>query len=246
MTESADLLLFEHLVRKCEGQRGLDTAALLVAEAEYPDLNVAAYLRKLDHMGRRARRLIALHTDTGLPQVAPVLNLVYDHLGFRGNVSEYYDPRNSFLNDVLDRRLGIPISLALILISTCQRAGAVAEGVSFPGHFLVRSVDVDGNPLFIDPFDGRVLDNDSLQLLYEQATGDLGEMNPECLEPATRIQILSRMLNNLRAIYEVRGDRQRLRRILQRIAILTPSDDIESRLALLGHNVPLLPRATVN
>ncbi len=244
--QTADLLLFQHLVRKSECDCGIETAALLVAETEYPGLNVVESLAKLDRLGRRARKALTLPRPDGVPLIVPVLRLLYEEAGFRGNVSEYYDPRNSFLNEVLERRLGIPITLAMVLIGVCRRAGVEAQGVSFPGHFLVRSVDGEGRPLFIDPFDGRLLDSMSLQLLYEQATGDPSDVDPGCLEPAGRRQILARLLNNLRAIYEVRGDSKRLRRVLQRMAILNPSDEIEGRLALLGRNVPVPARLGLN
>ncbi|MCG5055062.1 MAG: transglutaminase-like domain-containing protein [Myxococcales bacterium] len=246
MKEETDLLLFQHLISKNDCDLGLETAALVVAEAEYPGLNLARYAAKLDRMGRRARKLVQDSMLEGAPPIVAVLRMLYEDMGFRGNVSDYYDPKNSFLNDVLDRRLGIPISLALVIMSVSRRAGVRADGVSFPGHFLVRTEDDHGNLFFVDPFDGRLLDEESLQLLYEQTTGDPADLDPAVLQPACRRQILARLLNNLRAIYEVRGDRTRLRRVLQRMAILNPSDDIESRLALLGKNAPLTPRLSVN
>ena len=246
MREEAELRLFQHLIAKSDGDVALETAALVVAEAEYPGLNLARYKGKLDRMGRRARKLVQDSMLDGTPPIVPILRMLYEEMGFRGNVSDYYDPKNSFLNDVLDRRLGIPITLALVIISVSRRAGVRADGVSFPGHFLVRTEDNDGNVFLVDPFDGRLLDEESLQLLYEQTTGDPSDLDPAFLQPSCRRQILARLLNNLRAIYEVRGDSLRLRRVLQRMAILNPSDEIESRLALLHNNAPLAPRLSVN
>ncbi len=246
MREEAELRLFQHLIGKSDCDTGLETAALVVAEAEYPGLNLARYKGKLDRMGRQARKLVQDSMLDGTPPIVAVLRMLYEEMGFRGNVSDYYDPKNSFLNDVLDRRLGIPITLALVIISVSRRAGVRADGVSFPGHFLVRTEDIHGNVFFVDPFDGRLLDDESLQLLDEQTTGDPSDLDPAFLQPSCRRQILARLLNNLRAIYEVRGDRLRLRRVLQRMAILNPSEEIESRLALLGNNVPLAPRLSVN
>lgn len=246
MREEAELLLFQHLLSKTDWDLGLETAALVVAEAEYPGLNLGKYSGKLDRMGRRARKLATESVLEGTLPIVAVLRMLYEEMGFRGNVSDYYDPKNSFLNDVLDRRLGIPITLALVIIGVCRRAGVKADGVSFPGHFLVRTEDEHDNVFFVDPFDGRLLDEESLQLLYEQTTGDPSDLDPAFLQPACKKQILARLLNNLRAIYEVRGDSVRLRKILQRMAILNPSDEIESRLALLGSNVPLAPRLSVN
>ncbi|MDZ4694006.1 MAG: transglutaminase-like domain-containing protein [Deltaproteobacteria bacterium] len=227
--DAADLLLFQHLVRKGDCDCGLETAALMIAAAEYPALDVSRYLAKLDYLGRRARKLVAAQEDPDLlPKIVPVLRLLYQERGFRGNLTEYYDPRNSFLNQVLDRRLGIPITLAVVLIGVCRRAGVEARGVSFPGHFLVRTVDVDGEPLYVDPFDGRILDEESLHMLYEQATGQSEEIDPECLQPASCRAVLARMLNNLRAIYEVTGQSRRLKRIVSLMGALVPNEELGS------------------
>jgi len=246
MREEVELLLFQHLLSKTDWDLGLETAALVVAEAEYPGLNLGKYSGKLDRMGRRARKLVTESAMEGTLPIVAVLRMLYEEMGFRGNVADYYDPKNSFLNDVLERRLGIPITLALVIIGVCRRAGVKADGVSFPGHFLVRTQDEQGNVFFVDPFDGHLLDEESLQLLYEQTTGDPSDLDPAWLLPACKKQILARLLNNLRAIYEVRGDSTRLRKVLQRMAILNPSAEINSRLALLGSNLPLAPRLSVN
>src|SRR6202008_2279367 len=134
MSGSEDLVLFAHLLRKPDKQLDLERAALLIAEAEYSGLDVARYVAQLDELGAQGRLQLV---KSGLrPGRAPVslalntiLNLVYRDLGFRGNVADYYDPRNSFLNDVLIRRTGIPISLAIVLIAVAKRAGLKLEGV---------------------------------------------------------------------------------------------------------------------
>ncbi len=251
MTGPIDLALFEHLLRKPESELDLERAALLIAEAEYPDLDVAANIAKLDELGLVvSRRLTTENVSAASGSTADVircvLDCVYVELGFRGNVSDYYDPRNSFLNDVLDRRTGIPITMAIVLVGVCRRIGLDAHGVSFPGHFLVRVSGAGGVLLFVDPFDGRVLNDGQLRAFYEQATGDPGEIDETVLAPAGRRQILARMLNNLRAIYEVRGDRCRLQRMLERMAVVHPTEEIRSRLEVLGQNVPLAPRLSVN
>lgn len=248
--DSADLLLFQHLVRKGECERGVETAALLVAEGEYPGLDVARYLGKLDYLGRRARKSIAearAVEGDAVPRIVPVLRLLYQDRGYRGNVQEYYDPRNSFLNQVIDRKLGIPITMAILLLGVCRRAGVEARGVSFPGHFLVRTVDVDGAPLFVDPFDGRILDEEALQMLYEQVTGSSADVDPACLEPVGCRQILARLLNNLRAIYEVRGDRRRLNRVMSLMSTVIAPEDAASWNGLYRQATVMFPvRAEVN
>jgi regulator of sirC expression with transglutaminase-like and TPR domain len=253
MSEPHDLVLFAHLARKPDSELDLERAALLVAETEYPGLDVASYIAKLDGLGQLARqRLKSLGLDPSAAGFVPaegmnaVLRLLYQELGFRGNVSDYYDPRNSFLNDVIDRRTGIPITLAIVLVGVCRRAGVDAVGLSFPGHFLVRTSRRGGEPMYVDPFDGRALEPAQLQALYESATGDPGEIDERFLEPARRRQIVARMLNNLRAIYEVRGDRDRLQRVLERMAVVSPSEEVRSRLDLLVRNAALQPRVSIN
>lgn len=253
MSELADLVLFAHFVRRPERDLDLERAALLIAETEYPGLDVVAYVSRLDSLGEVARqRLRSLGLRAGRSGVAPahrlapLLDLLYREMGFRGNSGDYYDPRNSFLNEVMDRRTGIPISLAIVLLAVCRRAGVEAHGVSFPGHFLVRTAGRGGEPIFVDPFAGRQLALAEVRALAEQAGGSLGIVDERLLAPASRFQILARLLNNLRAIYEVRGDRERLERILRRLAVVSPTDELASRLDVLVHSATLAPRVSVN
>jgi regulator of sirC expression with transglutaminase-like and TPR domain len=228
---SADLSLFAHVVARPDAQVDLATAALMIAEAEYPGLDIPAYIATLDRFATRARRALTAAPDD--PPMATVLRVLYGDLGFRGNADDYYDPRNSFLNEVLDRRTGIPITLGVVLIEVCRRVGVDARGVSYPGHFLVRSATA-GGAVFIDPFEGVQLDEGDLQALYQRATGEDGPLDPRRLEPATRKQILLRMLNNLRCVYETRSDQQRLQDVLLRMAVLAPSDDLRRDIDGLG------------
>jgi regulator of sirC expression with transglutaminase-like and TPR domain len=221
--EAADLSLFAHVVGRA-ANLDLAQAALMIAEAEYPGLDIARYVDMLDNLATRVREAIA--AAPAAPQMATVLHVLYEELGFRGNAADYYDPKNSFLNDVLESRRGVPITLAIVLVETCRRVGVDAQGVSFPGHFLVRST-VAGGAMIIDPFDGRPLDAEDLQLLYARATNDDGPVDPRLLEPASTRQVLLRMLNNLRGIYEGRGDQSRLRGVLQRMALLSPSEEMQ-------------------
>jgi regulator of sirC expression with transglutaminase-like and TPR domain len=221
--EAADLSLFAHVVGRA-ANLDLAQAALMIAEAEYPGLDIARYVDMLDNLATRVREAIA--AAPAAPQMATVLHVLYEELGFRGNAADYYDPKNSFLNDVLESRRGVPITLAIVLVETCRRVGVDAQGVSFPGHFLVRST-VAGGAMIIDPFDGRPLDAEDLQLLYARATNDDGPVDPRLLEPASTRQVLLRMLNNLRGIYEGRGDQFRLRGVLQRMALLSPSEEMQ-------------------
>jgi regulator of sirC expression with transglutaminase-like and TPR domain len=221
-----EITLFSHLVTRPESDLDLVRAALLIAEPEYPGLDVAAYVEELDRLGSVAAARV--RAAPARPPLANVIRYLYEELGFHGNTGDYYDPRNSFLNEVLDRRTGIPISLALVLTEICRRAGIEARGVSFPGHFLVR-VEVDSDAMFIDPFDGRLLDRRQMAELHQRATGEEGPIDPRVLAPATKRQVLARILNNLRNIYERAGDRDRLLGVLARMQVLRPDDEIPGR-----------------
>jgi regulator of sirC expression with transglutaminase-like and TPR domain len=228
----AEISLFSHLVSRSEADLDLARAALLIAEPEYPGLDVARYIEELDRLGAgAAARIGAARHRTPLETVVRYL---YEEVGFHGNTRNYYDPRNSFLNEVLDRRVGIPISLALVLTETCRRVGVDARGVSFPGHFLVRVREDDGDVMFIDPFDGKLLDDRQIAELHERATGESGPIDPSLLDPASKGHVLMRLLNNLRAIYERAGDHERLLGVLARMQVLSPDEDIHSRIRQLA------------
>jgi regulator of sirC expression with transglutaminase-like and TPR domain len=238
MSARADLTLFTHVVCRPEAELDLGQAALVIAEPEYPGLDVAHYVDMLDELGAQAcGRLLGSEAPLREAQselaLRRILRLVYQDLGFRGNAEDYYDPRNSFLNEVLERRVGIPITLAVVLVEVCARAGVAARGVSFPGHFLVRAPGARGS-LWVDPFDGRVLTATELRVLHERFTGQVGDPDPRLLEPAPKAQIVLRMLNNLRAIYGERGDQERLRGVLERIALLAPSEPLDGEPAQLA------------
>jgi regulator of sirC expression with transglutaminase-like and TPR domain len=228
-----DLAIFRHVVCRPEAQLDLAQAALLIAEPEYPNLDIAGYMEILDHIGDEAMRRLEGRGNDPLARVEHILKMLYGELGFSGNDVDYYDPRNSFLNEVLDRRTGIPITLAVVVIEVCRRAGIDARGVSFPGHFLVRIVDA-----FVDPFTGKVLNREDLRTLHGRVAGEPSDPDPRLLEPATNGQILMRMLANLRGVYSARGDRERLYAVLERMDALSPSEDVRRELELLHRTGP--------
>lgn len=238
MSAHLNLTLFAHVCARPEAELDLAEAALLIAEAEYPGLDVARYVRALDNLGSAAGAAVA-RAAGGPPEarLERAVRYVYEDAGFRGNDNNYYDPRNSFLSDVINRRTGIPITLAVVLAEVCRRAGVHAHGVSFPGHFLVRT-NLPRGTIVIDPFAGRPLSRDELRALYARATGDDGDPSPRLLEPATKAQILARILNNLRSIYEERRDDARLRGVLERLQVLAPNDKLRRRIEALGGGAP--------
>jgi regulator of sirC expression with transglutaminase-like and TPR domain len=247
MSGPADLLLFAHLLGRTSDKLEVEHLALLLAEPEHPGLDVQTYLNKLNVMGELARiKLKSCRGTAPADRIVPILRLLYGELGFRGNVTDFYDPQNSFLNHVIDRRTGNPLSLAVVLLAVCRRASVLAHGMSFPGHFLVSAAKASGEMATIDPIDGRILTPTVLHSIYESATGDPGEIDEQFLAPASHRQIILRMLTNLRAIYELRGDQDRLRFVLERIALLNPSDEVRRRLDSVVHAVALAPRISIN
>jgi len=221
---------FGELARMSGEAVDLGLGALLIAQIEHPDLEVGHELKRLDELAARA----------GRGDVHRLRRFLFEDEGFAGNASDYYDPKNSWLNDVLDRKVGIPITLAVVLLEIFARAGVEAAGVSFPGHFLVRSPGPSG-PLFIDPFDGRILDREGLRELHGRVAGEPSDPDPRMLEPTGKKQVLVRMLHNLRGIFAAGGDRARLRAVLERLEILTPSDDLRREIVSLGGESPVPP-----
>ena len=188
---------------------GLAQAALVIAQVEYPRLDCAEYLARLDGMGEAARRRICRHVEeTGdgspLSCVAAFNGYLFDDQHFVGNREHYEDPRNSCLNEVLDRRTGIPITLSVVYMEVGLRAGLQVDGVNFPGHFLVRLPQPESRTpgLIIDPFHaGAMLSEHDCRRLLQKHVGSEVAFSKSLLAPATRPQIVVRMLLNLKRIY---------------------------------------------
>lgn len=206
-------------------------AALVIAAQEYPGLDIVAYLARIDEMGATLRS--RLRQDIGSTERILALNrYLFDELGFRSNVADYYDPRNSFLNDVIDRRLGIPITLSLVYLAVGRRIGLVLHGVSFPGHFLVKCTVRDG-VVVLDPYArGASLSLDDLQQRLRALRGG-AEVSPEgarrMLAVAGAKEILARMLRNLKGVYLERRDLPRALAAADRIVELEPGAADEYR-----------------
>jgi regulator of sirC expression with transglutaminase-like and TPR domain len=204
-------------------------AALLVARDEYPDLDVAACESEIGQLSEAFRSMTASATSD-IARIKALNLFLFEEHGFSGNQSDYYDPRNSYINDVLERRLGIPISLAIIQIAIARDAGLPLEGVSFPGHFLVR-LPVDEGLIVLDPYQrGRSVDAEELRERAQPHIGDnrVGDhLLSEMLAPASHRQILQRMLRNLLGVYREREDWERALRCSDRLVTLD-SDDMDS------------------
>jgi regulator of sirC expression with transglutaminase-like and TPR domain len=221
-------LTFEELARRKDSDVDVAVGAALVARDAYPDLDVASVIAELD---RLAAPLFGDHLEerTAEEQAKALAAMLYDEsgAGFRGNEDDYYDPKNSLLSDVLTRRLGIPLTLAIVYCEVARRVGVPARGVGFPGHFLVRidRATAGGPPVIVDPFfHGRTLAPSELTARLERA---LGPNHEETLESHLAVSspraTLVRMLTNLKAIYLTRNDRARAHLAVDRIATLLPN-----------------------
>jgi regulator of sirC expression with transglutaminase-like and TPR domain len=198
---------------------GLANAALTVAKSEYPDLDASRYVEQINDLAAKVRsRIEGVLSPERL--IDEMNRLLFQEEKFQGNRSHYYDPRNSFLNEVLDRRLGIPITLSIVYIEVGRRAELPFYGIGFPGHFLVGLLTEDGR-MFIDPFNnGRVLsENDCRSMLRGQAGASL-TFSRSVLDPAWPKQILVRLLRNLKAVYLRLSEEIKALRMIEWILIL--------------------------
>lgn len=221
---------FAEAVSRSDDDFDLAHAALLVAAEEYPQLPPDSYLARLDEMAERARDRLAEET-AALLVMQEVGHVIHTMNGLRGNVENYYDPRNSFLNDVLDRRLGIPITLGIIWLEVGWRLGLPLEGVNFPGHFLVRYRG-EAMSVLVDPYHGgQIRFEDEAAALFGQAFGPQASYDPEYLRPASRKDILVRLLSNLKLIYMNQRDEARALSAIDRILLVRPesNDDLRDR-----------------
>lgn len=219
---------FAALLERDDASLDLGRAALLVALTEYPDLEVEAYLGRFDQMAADLRPRIGAEHDAR--RIAAILaNYLFDELGFAGNAADYYDPRNSYLNDVLDRRLGIPITLSLLYLELGKRLGLPLEGVGLPGHFVVYYADPSA-PILIDPFErGALLDEAACRDRLRALHGHAIDLTPGMLRPVGARAILFRMLNNLKGAYGRREQYGRAARMVDLMLLVEPGAVTEYR-----------------
>lgn len=204
----------------------LAEAALLIGAEAEPGTDLERWRGRLSTMGAEAAARV--RAASGAPeQLRALCSFLYDDYGLRGNREAYYDPRNSYLHHVLSRGLGIPITLAVVVIEVGRRAGVPLVGVGFPAHFLVRHRDLE---LFIDPFDaGRALTVDGCRQLLDGLTGGSITFQERFLEPTPVREVLARMLRNLKAIHLQRGELDPALAAVERLLLLRPGDPEERR-----------------
>lgn len=219
---------FARAVTCPDAEVDLARAALLMAKEEYPCLDVAAYLGQLDALAEEARpqvQSLAAPRDA----LAALNACLFEAHGFRGNTADYYDPRNSFLNEVLDRRMGIPITLAIVYLEVGRRLGLVVEGVGMPGHFLVRQ-RAGEEALLLDPFNaGKLLSVEDCQGLLDRIFHGKVAFEPRFLDTVSPRQILTRMLHNLKVIYFNARDYEHAVSVVERLLVLHPDSAAEVR-----------------
>lgn len=219
---------FQQTVSQPEAQINLAEAALYIAAEEYPELDLPAYLNALDTMATEAEE--RLPTEPYPLRIIQSINqYLYDDLGFRGNTTDYYDPRNSFLNDVIDRRTGIPITLSLVYLEVARRLNFPMVGVGMPGHFLIRPAIADMD-IYVDPFHrGEILFSEDCQNRLSQIYNQPVQLQPEFLQAISPRQFLARMLTNLKVIYLNRGEAEKSLSAIERILMLFPGIPAELR-----------------
>jgi regulator of sirC expression with transglutaminase-like and TPR domain len=227
---------FARVVGQEDARIDLALACLMIAQDAYPGLEVDRYLGEIERMALRLRASMP-QTSAAEDRIVALNQFLFDDLGYAGNIDDYYDPRNSYLNEVIDRRIGIPITLSIVYMEVGRRVGLPLEGVSFPGHFLVR-VRVRSGVLVLDPFAGGAPQSEEelrqrlKRVIPEGAAADVpvGELPlDQFLEPASKRQILARVLRNLKGVYREADKPERMLEVLNRMLVLTPEAHGELR-----------------
>ena len=211
-----------------EGPLDVVEGALLVAAEEYHDLDVAREAGRVRTLAAESARRAAAERNP-FARLEQLRALLFDELGFRGNLQEFNDPRNSFLNDVLDRRLGNPLTLSSVFLGGATATGFDARGVGLPGHFVTR-LSLDGRTFFVDPFhNGRVITEDDCRQLVVRTTGRASLFHRELLQGTDPRSMLARLLLNLKHVYIERSDYERALSAVERLLLVQPGDASETR-----------------
>ena len=217
---------FDYIVGVPDEEIDLARAALLIAATEYPGLSIERELFRIDAIaeGVAAR----MDDDTPLYQLNTLSEYLFDELKFAGNHTNYHDPRNSFLNDVIERRVGIPITLSLLYIEVGKRLGVPLLGIGMPGHFIVRHRDEFD--VFVDPFHGGILlSEDECAERVKQVTQGALAWDRNYLQPVKSREFIARMLRNLKVVYLQRRNYERVLATIDRVIALLPQDAVEFR-----------------
>jgi len=227
---------FAQLLGGDDSRIDLARACLMIAQDAYPGLDVDRYLGEIERMAIRLRARMP-QANAAEEKVMALNQFLFDDLGYWGNTDDYYDPRNSYLNEVIDRKTGTPISLSILYMELGRRIGLPLEGVSFPGHFLVR-LRLRGGTLVLDPFAGGTPQSEAelrerlQRVIPEGAAGGVAPVElplDQFLEPASNRQILARVLRNLKGIYREKDKPERMLEVLNRMLVVAPAASSELR-----------------
>jgi regulator of sirC expression with transglutaminase-like and TPR domain len=220
MDQDPSLLELSAQVSRPDGRIDLARAALAIARWEYPRLDADAYLERLDGLARSVDGV--RRSPDALGRLHRLREYLFVEQGFTGNRDDYYDPRNSFLNDVLDRRQGIPITLSLVLMEVGKRLGLAIEGIGLPGHFIAGA-RLDDSQILLDPFNGGALVTpEECEELVGSVVGRPVTLRPEHYSPVSGRQLLTRMLANLKGAYWRRQEWDRVVGAIDRLLVLDP------------------------
>jgi regulator of sirC expression with transglutaminase-like and TPR domain len=219
---------FSHMASLPDEQIDLARGALLIAKSEYPELDESFYLQRLNRISARLKNDMTRNRSS-LEMVAKINHLLFDEEKFRGNRENYYDPDNSFLNRVLERKLGIPITLSLIYIEVAGRLGLDVRGIGLPGHFIVALYHASAR-IFIDPYNqGEIRTVDDCREIIRTHLGETSASDPHWLSPVGRKEFLARMLRNLKLIYAQKNNDIMLFRMVHWILTFQPEAPAELR-----------------
>ncbi|MDR3621518.1 MAG: transglutaminase-like domain-containing protein [Paludisphaera borealis] len=211
-----------------EPRPSLDRVALEIARDAYPDLRIDAYVEHIDRLAQRIRERCRPDAPT-LKTLRQINWVLFIEEGYTGNQENYFDPRNSYLNEVVDRKMGIPISLSVLYWSLADRLGIGLSAANLPAHFMLR-LDAADRPVFIDPFHaGEILDLDACQRRLSQLTGGEVTLSEAQIAPCSFRVVVARMLRNLKAVYLGEEDYPSAHQIQRRLAAMAGDDPIEQR-----------------
>jgi regulator of sirC expression with transglutaminase-like and TPR domain len=227
MSADASLEAWTAEVDRPDRDISLAGAALALSRIEHPELDAARYLGRLDELAQSTARVRS--AASSVERLHGLREYLFEEQGFKGNRSDYFDPRNSFLPDVLDRRVGIPISLSLVLIEVGRRLDLPMEGIGLPGHFIT-GVRLDDAPILLDPFHGgAILTPEACRELVSKALGKRVRLTEASFAPVGNRQFLARMLANLKGIYWRAEQWEKAVQVSDRLIVLDPKAGTERR-----------------
>ena len=219
---------FRQAVDRPEEKIELSRAALTIALTDYPALDIPDYLARIDLLAAEVAGRLGPEADI-YRSIAALNYVLFTQYGFHGNRDDYFNPKNSFLNEVIERKTGIPITLSVLCMEVAQRVGLRLDGVGFPGHFLVKCVG-DGEEIVIDPFNsGEIISREDIDKMLFDLYGGKVMFHNDFLASSTKKDILKRMLANLKAIYIKGNDLVRSLSALDRLVILDPTSAVDIR-----------------